>query len=289
MRKIPAWHLSYVHKQGVIFVYMSRSKNTVVACYTLEGQLVKTYQTAKLAARSRHLYPRTIDRCIRGDLSTVKNLQWKRFNIGEVPSSISPIKKESTILSIRPVAKLDENENIIEVYPSIRNAAKNNHIDAHTLRDRLNKKYAYIGKAKFRYLLDNEIDKYAFKKGQEINNKTKAIIQLTLDDKYVKSYPSISAALKALNKSPTNRGISQCLKGNYETAFGYKWKYKNYENVPRLVKKKTNIYALDDNNKIIKKYNSAKEAATTLGVSVSSINNAIRLGWRIKGYHWKRK
>lgn len=48
LRKIPAWHLSYVHKQGVIFVYMSRSKNTVVACYTLEGQLVKTYQSTKL-------------------------------------------------------------------------------------------------------------------------------------------------------------------------------------------------------------------------------------------------
>lgn len=267
---------------------MSRNSNTVVACYTLDGKLVKTYESAKKAAISRHLYPRTIDRCIRGDLSTVKNLQWKRFNAGEVPSSISPIVKESTILSIRPVAKLDENENVIEIYPSIRNAAKNNHIDAHTLRDRLNKKYAYIGEAKFRYLLDNEIDKYAFKKGQEINNKTKAIIQLTLDDKYVKSYPSISVALKALNKSPTNIGIAQCLKGNYETAFGYKWKYKDYENVSRPIKKKVYIYALDDNI-IIKKFNSVKEAATTLGVSVSSINNAIRLGWKIKGYYWKRK
>lgn len=45
--KILACHISYVHKQGVIFVYMSRSKNTGVACYTLEGQLVKTYQSAK--------------------------------------------------------------------------------------------------------------------------------------------------------------------------------------------------------------------------------------------------
>lgn len=205
---------------------MSRNSNTVVACYTLEGKLVKTYESAKKAASSRHLFPRTIDRCIRGDISTVKNLQWKRFKIGEVPNYIEPIKKESTILSIRPVAKLDENENIIEVYPSIRNAAKINNIDAHTLRDRLNKKYANIGKAKFRYLLDNEIDKYAFKKGQEIDNKTKAIIQLTLDGKYIKSYPSISAALTALNKSVNNRGISECLKGNYETAFGYKWKYK---------------------------------------------------------------
>ena len=111
-------------RRGYICVYMSRNSNTVVACYTLEGKLVKTYESAKKAASSRHLFPRTIDRCIRGDISTVKNLQWKRFKIGEVPDSISPLKKESTILSIRPVAKLDENENIIEVYPSIRNAAK---------------------------------------------------------------------------------------------------------------------------------------------------------------------
>ncbi len=47
IRKIPAWHLSYVHKQGAIFVYMSRSKNIVVACYILENQLVKTYQYTK--------------------------------------------------------------------------------------------------------------------------------------------------------------------------------------------------------------------------------------------------
>ncbi len=47
MRKIPAWHLSYVQEQGVIFVHMSRSKNTVVACYTLKGQLVKPYQYTK--------------------------------------------------------------------------------------------------------------------------------------------------------------------------------------------------------------------------------------------------
>lgn len=267
---------------------MSRVSNTVVACYTLEGKLVKIYESAKKAALSRHLYPRTIDRCIRGDITTVKNLQWKRFKVGEVPESISPIENKTTILSIRPIAKIDELGEIIEVYPSIKNASIKNKLDPHTLRDILNKKYAYIGKAKFRYLSDNEIDKYNFKKGHKINNKTKAIIQLSLDDKYIKTYRSISEALVALKKSPSNQGISQCLKGKYETAFGYKWKYKDLKNVSRTKKKKPYIYLLD-NKRIIRKYNSVKEASNELGVSVSTINNAIRLGYKAKGYYWERK
>lgn len=268
---------------------MSKSSGTVVACYTLDGKLIKIYESARKAALSRKLFSRTIDRCIRGDVKTIKGLQWKRFKIGEVPEEIPSLEIKATSLSIRPVAKVDENGEILEAYPSIRNAAIKNNIDAHTLRDRLNKKYAYVGKTKFRYLSDNEISKYNFIKGQEINNKTKAIIQLTLDGKYIKTFPSIRSALLAMNKSPLHQGISQCLKGQYETAFGYRWKYKDFENVSRERRKKVYIYALDENNKIMKKYDTVKEAASELDVSVSAINNAIRLGWKIKGYYWKRK
>lgn len=265
---------------------MSRFSNTVVACYSLDGELVKVYKTAKDAAISRHLFIRTIDRCVRGDISTVKGLQWKRYKVDEVPSRIPPLKKETTTISIKPVAKIDDNEVIIEVYPSIRNAATKNNIGTYTLRDILNKKYAYDGKAKYRYLSDNEITKYKFKNGHQIDNKTKAVIQYSLDDKYIKTYPSISEANIALNKAKNNQGISKCLKGIYLTAFGYKWKYKDQPNVSR--EKKTYIYALDDNHSIVKRYNSVKEASIELGVNVSSINNAIRLNLKVKGYHWKR-
>lgn len=71
MRKIPAWYLCYVHKQGVIYVYMSRSKNTVVACYTLECQLVKTYQFARFSVSS-------INNAIRLGWR-VKGYYWKRI------------------------------------------------------------------------------------------------------------------------------------------------------------------------------------------------------------------
>ena len=64
---------------------MARLSRSVVACFSLDGKLIKVYPSAKKAAANRHLYPRTIDRCIRGDITTVKGLQWKRFNIDEVP------------------------------------------------------------------------------------------------------------------------------------------------------------------------------------------------------------
>ncbi len=143
---------------------MSRVSGTIVACYTLERKLVKTYSSALSASRSRHLFKRTIDRCIRGDLNMVKGLQWKRFKIGEVPDTIPPLQIETKSLTIKPVGKIDENGEIIEVYPSIKNATKSNGLDPHSLRDRLNKKYAYVGKTKFMYLTDNEIDKYNLKK-----------------------------------------------------------------------------------------------------------------------------
>lgn len=227
---------------------MSRASGTIVACYTLDGKLVKTYPSALKAARSRNLFKRTIDRCIRGDIKVVKELQWKRFKIGEVPETIPPLQIETKTLSIVPVAKLDDEGHIIDVYPSIKNAAKINNIDAHTLRDRLNKKYPCVGKTKFRYLTDNEIIKYGFKKGKEFDYKAKPVIQYTLDGKYVKTYPSVRAATIASGRDPKNRGIHQCLSGQYDTAFGYVWKYRDQENVARPRKHKVYIIALNNKN-----------------------------------------
>ena len=266
---------------------MSRTKDSVVACYSLNGKLVKVYPSARKAAESRHLFPRTIDRCIRGDVKTVKGLQWKRFDFDEVPDKISPLVISTTSVSIKPIAKVDENGVTIEAYPSIRSASIKNNIDPHTLRDILNKKYAYAGKAKFRYLTTNEIDKYNFKIGKKIDTQTKGIVQLEMDGKYIKTYPSIRAALKALNKPLSSQAISECLKGKYSSAYGYRWKYKDGKLTTRIKKKKY-IYALSSNFEVVKKYDSVRDAASELSVSVSAINNAIRLCKKARGYYWNR-
>lgn len=151
MRKFPVSRGKACECEGYIFA-MEKASKYVVACYTLDGELVKIYPSARKAALSRNLYPRTIDRCIRGDVKTVKNLQWKRYLVNEVPTTIEPYKKQAILRKAKPIGKLDEFGNIIETYPSLKQAAKANNIDPHSLRDLLNGKYKYIGKTKYIYL-----------------------------------------------------------------------------------------------------------------------------------------
>lgn len=92
-----------------------------------------------------------------------------------------------------------------------KNTTKNNSLDPHSLHDRLNKKYAYIGKTKFRYLTDNEIDKYNLKKCKVFDTKIMPIIQYSLNGKYIKTYPFVRAATIAFGNEPKNRGIYHCL------------------------------------------------------------------------------
>ena len=209
----------------ILGLYMTKKTTTVVACYSLDGTLLKTYKSAKEASIELNVFPRTIDKCIRGDNKTVHNLLWRRFDIDKVPPTIEALEKKNKTRSIIPIAKVDEKGNIIEVYPSIKKASEMNHLDAHSLRDRLANKYRYTGKAKFRYLDDNEIDKYHYQKGQLITKENRPIKQYSLDDNYITTYPSIQSALKAINKSSRSQLISLCLKGKYQSAYGYKWKY----------------------------------------------------------------
>ena len=121
---------------------MSKQKDTVIACYKLNGKLVRVYPSARSAAKSRHLFPRTIDRATRGDLLTAKHLLWRRVDKDNVPLTISPYVKEKHSNIKKKVALVDDNGNILKIYPSLLSAAKENKIDPHTLRDRLNGKYS---------------------------------------------------------------------------------------------------------------------------------------------------
>ena len=88
----------------------------------------------------------------RGDLLTAKNLLWRRVDKDNVPLTISPYVKEKHSNIKKRVALVDDNGNIIKIYPSLLSAAKENKIDPHTLRDRLNGKYSSNNKTKFKYV-----------------------------------------------------------------------------------------------------------------------------------------
>ena len=71
-------------------------------------------------------------------------------------------------------------------------------------------------------------------KGRRLSNNTKdkiakansrPILQFTLDNKFVKEWPSITDVHRSLGVSTGN--VSSCAKGNRNKAYGYKWRYKN--------------------------------------------------------------
>ena len=111
----------------------------------------------------------------------------------------------------------------------------------------------------------------------------KRVVSYTLDGQYVKTYRSINEAGRELHKD--TKLIRDCLKGKYQTAYGYRWRYIK-ENLPHL--KKVSIYQYDTNGKLIKKYPSVKDASSALLVSISMINTAIRENRLCKGYRFKR-
>ena len=69
-----------------------------------------------------------------------------------MPLTISPYVKEKHSNIKKKVALVDDNGNILKIYPSLLSAAKENKIDPHTLRDRLNGKYSSNNKTKFKYV-----------------------------------------------------------------------------------------------------------------------------------------
>ena len=60
---------------------------------------------------------------------------------------------------------------------------------------------------------------------QLINGKcSKSVLQFTLDDIFVKEYPSIMQVERETGFG--NRHICECCKGKLKTAYGFKWRYK---------------------------------------------------------------
>lgn len=131
---------------------MSRCKlNERVVAYRLDGSLYRIYESARKAALNRRAYPRTIDKCIRGDSQTAFGLMWRRYPVDSIPEEIEPYQKLTTTHAAVPIEEIDENGNVIQQFSSIKSAGKKLGIDPHSIRDNLNGKYKSGKGHKFRY------------------------------------------------------------------------------------------------------------------------------------------
>lgn len=131
----------------------------------------------------------------------------------------------------------------------------------------------------------NEIFKKADKEasGEAVTKKTNgpavAVVQLTLDGKYIAEYTSCELAAYALNTHASR--IRRCCNGG-ETAGGYKWvyknKYKSYVKSPAGIGAYNSIpvVQLTLDGRYIAKHDSLSEAARNVEGHVTSISKCCR-------------
>lgn len=132
-------------------------RNYKVVAYKKDGTLFRIYDSAREACKSRHAYIRSIDKCLKGERKTALNYMWRRYPFDDIPTHIEPYEKSSTSKAAIPIAEVDEKGDIIKVYPSIRKASKELHIDSHSIRDVLNGTYKKCNGHMFRYLNKEEL------------------------------------------------------------------------------------------------------------------------------------
>ena len=292
MQKIPALCLSYgAYATGLKFEYMraGRSPNTVVASYSLDGKLIKVYPSAKKAASSLHHFKRAVDKAIREN-STLHNRIWRRFPVDEVPESIEPLFRPTTTFNPKPIGLLDENNNVIKAYPSVRNAAIDNDLDPHTIRDMLYRKTKTAKGKRFKFISEEEASTFGIV--IKHNHGKIRVRQYSLDGKLVKIHDSIRAASKSIGVH--SRSIDFCLNGSGKTVKDFYW-IKDDENAEeRLIvlmeRNKyfyTTIFQIDKKGKIVAKFKTPSEAEKTTGINAKHITQAIRRNETAGGYFWK--
>ena len=292
MQKIPVLCLSYdACATGLKCEYMraGRSPNTVVASYSLDGKLIRVYPSAKKAATSLHHFKRAVDKAIREN-STLHNRIWRRFPVNEVPESIEPLFRPTTTFNPKPIGLLDENDQVVKAYPSVRNAAIDNDLDPHTIRDMLYRKTKTAKGKRFKFISEEEASTFGIV--IKHNHGKIRVRQYSLDGKLVKIHDSIRAASKSIGVH--SRSIDFCLNGSGKTAKDFYW-IKDDENAEERLKVLiernkyfyTTIFQIDKNGKIIAKFKTPSEAEKTTGINAKHITQAIRRNETAGGYFWK--
>ena len=108
------WSFDYVNKMEPIDLY-------VVCKYKINGQLLATYNTAKEASLDVDVPSSTIVNCYNGRYDLGAGYIWKKYNIRQ--ESIEDVI-EVNLKKVKLIALIDENDNIIEVYHSAKEASK---------------------------------------------------------------------------------------------------------------------------------------------------------------------
>lgn len=195
--------------------YNSRyTHNKKVARYNLNGELIDTFESAIIAAKSINANSSQLAKACRTENATVKNYFFRYYKDKPLSDIISFVFSCDKLIS-----SYDNNGNIIKSYRSLTEASQDTNIFISSISSAIRQINPKAGGIIFAY--GNEPNIIITRTDKRYSKIVKYHC-----DRFIKIYDSINDAAKEHNNGYQN--ISACCKNKIKNAYGFQWKY--YEN-----------------------------------------------------------
>lgn len=187
---------------------------------------------------------------------------------------------------LKPIVALDINTGeIIKEFLSIAEAEYtfNIHHISECLKEKLSTSGGYCWKYK------EDVEKMSKKELFDfVNLINKRIVQLDMNNNFIKIWDSVTMAVKGLNLS-TDSNIVSAYKGKRKSAFGYKWRtYYDYINNITPSFDKIIYYKKDINKNIIESYSTLREMAKNNNFIEQTLGRHLNQGL-YKNFYWTKE
>lgn len=183
-----------------------------VQCYNEDGKFIQEFSSITAAAEWANTPLEKIVSCCREpNRYFAGNFQWKYSD--DTTAIISSRKKRKSQI----IYQFDLQGNLINQYNSITEAAQASHIDKSTICACCNGRQKTGGGYQWSYI-DNL-------PALNLKHQKRVVEQYDLNGNYMATYPTISAAAKAVGATPG--GVGAVCTGHSKTCKGYIFKYKN--------------------------------------------------------------
>lgn len=181
--------------------------------YTLEGNLIKTFENITQAALETNISKSSLRQCCQKQIKTLKGFIFKyEDDVTPIGTLIKKAKENNCYKN--KVYQYGLDGSLIAVWNSIKEATERTHIS--NISRALN-----ASKPSNDFVWRSE--GYSFFDNLDL---TSIIVQLSLDNEILAYYSSFLSAAKALGKKQSSAISESCRNiGYHKTAYGYKWRY----------------------------------------------------------------
>lgn len=296
-------------KNGIVNIgpapeYVTPNRKAVLQ-FDLEGKFIKEYPSISEASRELGIKEGNLSTCLKGKIKSCGGFQWKYKDDPRFDNGVKAIDPAAypDYHKIEPVLQFDMEGKFVKKFDSAAQAAGEFNVSVFSLYSCLQGKVNTCAGFQWRYqrdLGDNQGDAPSIEPNKKkIMKRYTSIFQFSLQGKFIREYASVRDASKKLGIN--NRCITSCLSGAVKTGGGFQWRSGDNPmfkegiihlepiRYPHTIAYQP-ILQFDKDGNLVKEYDTAREAAKEVGISLQSIRLCLKgETYSAGGFQWEKK